>query len=732
MTMVANPYQSGGRSRSSSFAGMDEAQASGILEDIIRDNQVYLGGSSIGKGFNKAALKYIDQKKIENEDILKHPDLNTNLVPDSLVEESFYVVDIGIIVSQVYQWRKCFPRVEPFYAVKCNPDPVIIKTLALLGCNFDCASATEIDIVQSVCHDLRTSMRSKTRETSRLLPEIVYANPCKSRKHIIHAVTKGVTMTTFDNVSEVIKCASISNKIQLVLRIVTDDTGSQCRLSSKYGAPKARWRNLLKVAQQYSMQVVGVSFHVGSGCHDASRYFQALRDARELFDIAKSEFGFDMKLLDIGGGFPGETYSFWNPEVLDKDDDKDDDSDDDDDSREGLDNANGSSNDKKEEQEGDNTPYMFFLEIAEQVAPMIDELFPPDVRVIGEPGRYFVAAAATLVTSIVGSRSNEIDQKEFAPEAISDAKASAEVYERSRKDEHAIVRSRGRSFDDGNEDGASNGTSDGQEGAVWDAITEELGNYAKFYTKQNFVTQETDAYNDGLDLYNEDFDTAADLLGIPDKDQMKSMVPTVEGMSKTVAVGESTDQHAIISLAGAGEAAVSGMVLQAVADSAPLQDDYAYYVNDGVYGAFNNLMFDHATVRPRVLRIPNSNGSGSGSDDEEKPTKPKKDQDLFASTVFGPTCDSIDVITRSVLLPKLKIGDWLYFQNMGAYTMAAASSFNGFVPSDIMYVCSVQPEYFEGLIAGPADETPPTTKTTSKAPDDDKHTAGDEEKKIER
>jgi len=88
-----------------------------------------------------------------------------------------------------------------------------------------------------------------------------------------------------------------------------------------------------------------------------------------------------------------------------------------------------------------------------------------------------------------------------------------------------------------------------------------------------------------------------------------------------------------------------------VADSSPLQDDYAYYVNDGVYGAFNNLMFDHATVRPRVLRLNNG-----GKD---------KDQSLYASTVFGPTCDSIDVIARSVLLPKLKIGDWLYFQNMG-------------------------------------------------------------------
>ena len=62
------------------------------------------------------------------------------------------------------------------------------------------------------------------------------------------------------------------------------------------------------------------------------------------------------------------------------------------------------------------------------------------------------------------------------------------------------------------------------------------------------------------------------------------------------------------------------------------------------------------------------------------------------------------MVSRSVLLPKLQIGDWLYFENFGAYTSAAASGFNGFVPSKSFYVCSVQPEYFEELIAGPDNQ----------------------------
>jgi Pyridoxal-dependent decarboxylase, C-terminal sheet domain len=90
-----------------------------------------------------------------------------------------------------------------------------------------------------------------------------------------------------------------------------------------------------------------------------------------------------------------------------------------------------------------------------------------------------------------------------------------------------------------------------------------------------------------------------------------------------------------------------------------------------------------------------SEGGSSSGDEYAGP------RHLYTSTIFGPTCDSIDVICRSVLLPTLKVGDWLYFTNMGAYTMAAASSFNGFTPSEKFYVCSVMPEYFEAMIAGP-------------------------------
>jgi len=340
---------------------------------------------------------------------------------------------------------------------------------------------------------------------------------------------------------------------------------------------------------------------------------------------------------------------------------------------------------------------MFFTEIAEQVAPAIDKLFPPssDVHIIGEPGRYFVAAASTLCCSVTSCRNNQVDSS-FEPEEVNDKEWATHLNEMSREEERELVH------------GLSMGQT--ETGDVLNAIQEELADYSKLYASQQLAGQEASVYNDGVDLYKEGFNSSVDMLGPPDETQRENQRHTVEGMTYSLVSGEEQgDPACFLTLAAAGEAAVNGIVMQAVADSAPLQDDYSYYLNDGVYGAFNNIMFDHAVCRPRVLNksskvIHDLDESGfrtldyenSSSSDDEASVR-----DLYASTVFGPTCDSIDVIARSVLLPKLKIGDWLFFENMGAYTSAAASTFNGFNPSPKFYVCSVQPEFFESMIAGP-------------------------------
>lgn len=90
-----------------------------------------------------------------------------------------------------------------------------------------------------------------------------------------------------------------------------------------------------------------------------------------------------------------------------------------------------------------------------------------------------------------------------------------------------------------------------------------------------------------------------------------------------------------------------------------------------MYGAFNCTLFDHQEVVPHVLSM---GGSFHVSDA------------LSASSVWGPTCDSLDVVCRSVLLPRgLEVGDWLGWRDMGAYTICAASQFNGFELSEVVY-----------------------------------------------
>lgn len=99
----------------------------------------------------------------------------------------------------------------------------------------------------------------------------------------------------------------------------------------------------------------------------------------------------------------------------------------------------------------------------------------------------------------------------------------------------------------------------------------------------------------------------------------------------------------------------------------------ADYINDGVYGAFNCILFDHQVIHPYVLSMNNSFHISA--------SEPKG-----VASVWGPTCDSIDCVSPKTVLPeRLQVGDWLGFDNMGAYTVCAASQFNGFDVSNVIY-----------------------------------------------
>jgi len=260
-------------------------------------------------------------------------------------DETFYIVDLGVVVRRYQFWCRALPRVEPHYAVKCNSDPALLSLLAALGAGFDCASQVEIDAVLDM---------GVSRE------RIVYANPCKFPSAIKHARRVGVSLTTFDTESELLKTKEHYPGAELMIRIRADDASARCCLGNKYGCEEDEYAPLLEKAKELGLNIVGVAFHVGSNASDPEAFRKALQKARKAFDIAK-EVGHSPRMLDIGGGFSGGT-----------------------DGSEGV--------------------------LVGAVAPLMNQalelLFPvaEGVRVIAEPGRYFAEAIATLVTRVFGRR----------------------------------------------------------------------------------------------------------------------------------------------------------------------------------------------------------------------------------------------------------------------------------------------------------------------------------------
>jgi len=237
----------------------------------------------------------------------------------------------------------------------------------------------------------------------------------------------------------------------------------------KFGASYEDALALILACKQLGAKLVGISFHVGSGCYSSVGFCETLRVAKRLF-IEAERVGLKLELLDIGGGFPGCN------------------------------------------EEGK----MSFEELADAIRPLIDNLFPEDITVIAEPGRFFCTSSTTVVMPVISKR---------------------EYMARKRNDDSG-----------------------------------------------DLLVKETQ-----------------------------------------------------------------------------------YCVTDGVYGNFNNIVYDHATPVCKPLK------------------EPPLDAVMNNSTFFGPTCDSIDVLVKCVPFPNLEIGDWVFFPNMGAYTIAAGSCFNGFERLKIHY-----------------------------------------------
>jgi len=260
-----------------------------------------------------------------------------------------FIIDHDRIRENYRTFKKHLPRIQAYYAVKANSNQEIIKTLFGEGASFDVASYNEfMQVYEHIRHF------EKKDKDFYIWDKIIFSNTIKDRD-TLKKIRQYKPLVTYDNADELKKIKEYCDTAGVVLRLKVPDIGSLVELSSKFGAEPGDASTLIKQAFDLGLVVEGLSFHVGSQCTMFDNYTSALDIVSEVFHDARKR-GYGIKIVDIGGGFP--------------------------------------------------VPYDSNVPQFEKLAKIIDaelaRLFPKDIEIIAEPGRFIVANTAVLISEIVG------------------------------------------------------------------------------------------------------------------------------------------------------------------------------------------------------------------------------------------------------------------------------------------------------------------------------------------
>jgi ornithine decarboxylase len=261
-----------------------------------------------------------------------------------------FVIDHDELRKNYRDFRKYLPRVQIYFAVKANSDPAIVRTLFQEGASFDVASMPEFMIV----HENIKHWPAKKRQDW-IWDKIIYANPTKPTE-TLEKLNRYKPLVTFDNREEIFKIKKHAPNAGLALRLKVPNTGAMVELSSKFGATPGEAVDLILEADRQGLVVEGISFHVGSQTTNFENYVQALSLTAAIFQEAQDRGYTKMNLLDIGGGFPAPYDATVKP----------------------------------------------LKELAKIINTEIDRLFPKNIQVLAEPGRFLVASAGYAVSKIIG------------------------------------------------------------------------------------------------------------------------------------------------------------------------------------------------------------------------------------------------------------------------------------------------------------------------------------------
>jgi ornithine decarboxylase len=200
------------------------------------------------------------------------------------------VVDLDVVRENYAAFAQALPDTKVFYAVKANPAPEILKTLAELGSFFDVASVSETEAVLAA---------GATPD------RISYGNTIKKESEIAQAFRLGVTLFAVDCEAEVEKIARAAPGSRVICRIHCDGTGSEWPLSRKFGCEPEFAADILEHAHRLGLVPHGVSFHVGSQQHNVEAWDRALASTAAIFRTC-AERGINLAMVNLGGGFPAK------------------------------------------------------------------------------------------------------------------------------------------------------------------------------------------------------------------------------------------------------------------------------------------------------------------------------------------------------------------------------------------------------------------------------------------
>src|SRR5882672_1344254 len=259
------------------------------------------------------------------------------------------MIDHDKIRRNYAEFKKHLPKVQAYYAVKANAEPAIVRTLYKEGASFDVASLPEFMLVYENIRRLPPKDQQDF-----IWDKIIYANPTKPKETLL-ALDKYKPLVTYDNLNELKKIKQYAPHAGVVLRLRVPNTGSMVELSSKFGCDAGEAVDLVVAAFEMGLVVEGLSFHVGSQCTNFENFVQALNMAAAVMRESHSR-GHEIKILDIGGGFPAHYDKHVRP----------------------------------------------FSQLARKINAEIERLFPRELEILAEPGRFLVATAATAVSRIIG------------------------------------------------------------------------------------------------------------------------------------------------------------------------------------------------------------------------------------------------------------------------------------------------------------------------------------------